>query len=585
MDLKRFNELKRVGYAIGPSSLIVGAGLALHAQPYGTGAALGLAIVGLGSAYVAFEKGFRAAWGIAAGLAYAALVTYFGASLETLLAWGAASAAGLGLRLWFEHETRNHDLDRRLKLQKYETGTIRQEMAMMRLQHQLSPTPEPILMGNTEQETMLRTAVWQLFKQELPGCYVEPTPRGWKALVQLPPGLDRAKFRTNWQRVAGALAQTGKYSLEDGEADNEIWVKYATEAMFPETIPYVVTPITETSDPVYLGIDEDGEATFMRFVERHTLVLGTSGNGKSNISNKLILGAVERGFAVIGIDMKKGIELAAVADLLVTVAKDGQGARDVFDWLDAETDRRAEIMIREGIRMWSDEFGPNILLVVDELSELTDKKYKIEGLPTLAELNASATRIMRAFGVFMIAATQAPSAGAFGGNTDARTNYKNRISTGLMEAHHARFAFGESWKSKGWDPNEVLRGPGEFMLSNDEHRVPKAHKAPYLTDRDIASEVARLLPFKVGLDGSPWGEGGVPITVDTRVLNLLRNRGDLAMKDIEGGLSLSRQQAKDAIKRLRARKGFEIEYDSVEQVYRMATDGARGQVPIAGLLE
>lgn len=577
MNIKRFNELKRVGYAVGPSSLIVGMGLALHAQPYGDGVGMLLACAAAGSGYVAFHKSITVAWGIAAGLAYAAAVTWLGVSWETLLAWGAASSSALGLRLWFEHSVKGHDLDKRIKMQKLETGTIRQEAALLRLQQQmLTVAVEPSLTGHTPEETALRTAVWQLFKQELLGCFVEPTGRGWRAVVSLPPALDREKFRREWGKVAGALAGTGKYALDNGSADNQIMVKYSTNSTFPDRIAYVPDEYGDLSDPVYLGPDEDDLATLLQLLDRHTLLLGTSGNGKSNIANLLILAAVRRGMAVIGIDMKKGVELAPVSPLLVTVAKDGEMAREVFDWLDQETDRRSDIMIREGIRNWSEEFGPYILLVVDEMAELTDKRWKVDGLPTLPELNAAASRLYRAFGIYLLEATQAPSAAAFGGSTDSRTNYKNRISTRLEEATHAQYAFGQDWKAKGWDPNTLLGGKGEYMLRNEEYRKPLVRKAPYLSNEDLANEVVRLADYKVGLDGSPWGEGGVPITVDTRVLNLLRHRHEVIRTEIETGLGLDRKQVLNAIDRLRRRKGVEIEYDTALQVYRMATDGPRG---------
>jgi hypothetical protein len=576
----RFQALKRVGYSIGPSTVILSAGLAVHAfsgNPEGT--AMLAYSAAAGATYIGFKKGWPVAFGIAGALAYAGVVTWFGIDLASLWAWGVAASSSLALRLYFEHHVRGHDLDKRLKLQRYETGTIRQQMALMALEKKLVGDYVPVLTGHTPEETALRTAFYDLYKQELPGCFVELTRRGYRAVLSLPANLERAKVRREWSRVSGALAATGKYTLEDGSADNQLIIKYSEKTRFETVITYVPDDSGSLSDPVYLGPDEDDAATLLQILGRHTLVLGTSGNGKSNISNTVILAGVRRGMAIIGIDMKKGVELAPVSPLMVTLAKDGHQAREVFDWLDQETDRRADIMIREGIRDWDEEFGPYILVVVDEMAELTDKRWKIDGLPTLPELNAAASRLYRAFGVYLLEATQAPSAAAFGGSTDSRTNYKNRISTRLEEATHAQYAFGQDWKAKGWDPNTVLSGPGEFMLRNDEYRVPMARKAPYISNSDLAAEVGRLLPFRVGLDGSPWGEGGVPLTVDTRVLNLLRHRDEVTRIEIEQGLGLETKQVYDAIKRLRNRKGIEIVRDEQAGTYRMATEDPRVLVP------
>jgi hypothetical protein len=544
----------------------------------------GMAMLGYaaaaGATYIGFKKGWPVAFGFAGAFAYAGAVTWFGVDVVSLWAWLAASASAFGMRLWFEHHSSTKDLDKKIKLQRYAIGEIRAQTALLTLEKRLTPEYQPMLTGHTQEETAIRTAVWELFKQELLGVFVEPIKNGYRMVLACPPGLDRAKLRLNWGRVAGALAGTGKYALEDGVADNQLIVKYTAKRTFESVIAYVPDTAGDLSDPVYLGPDEDDAATLVKLLDRHTLVLGTSGNGKSNITNQFILAAVQRGMAVLGIDMKKGVELAPVSPLMVTLAKDGYQARDVFDWLDQETDRRSEIMNREGIRSWDEEFGPYILLVVDEMAELTSKKWKVDGLPTLPELNAEASRLYRAFGVYLLEATQAPSAAAFGGSTDSRTNYKNRICTRLEEAAHAQYAFGQDWKSKGWDPNTLLAGPGEYLIRNEEYRKPIPRKAPYISDSDLASEVARLADYKVGLDGSPWGEGGVPLTVDTRVLNLLRHRDEVTRQEIETGLRLETKQVYDAIKRLRNRKGIEIIRDDQAGTYRLATPDPRELVPL-----
>lgn len=576
----RFQALKRVGYSIGPSTLILSAGLAMHSHP----AAASWSMIGYaaaaGAGYIGFKKGWPVAFAFAGAFAYVGVVTWFGVDWATFWAWLTASTGAFGARLWFEHHSSTKDLDKKIKLQRYAIGEIRAQSALMRLEKQLEPEYVPNLRGFTQEETALRTAIWDVFKEELLGAFVEIRPKGYRAVLGLPSALDRNKLRTNWHRVAGALAGTGKYLLRDGEADNQLIITYTEGAPFPAIVPYIPSEAEKMSDPVYLGPDLDGNDTLLTILGRHTLILGTSGNGKSVITNQIVLAGVRRGAAVIGIDMKRGVELAPMSPLLATLAKDGDQAREVFDWLDAETDRRAEIMIREGVSEWDEEYGPYILVITDELSELTDKKWKVDGLPTLAELLASGSRIWRAFGIHLISATQAPSRHAFGGNTDARTNYKNRIGTRVMEAAHAQFGFGQSWKSDGWDLNGMLSGPGEFMLSNDDYPDPIVRKAPFLTKELRAAEVGRLLNYKVELDGSPWGEGGVPITVDTRVLNLLRNRGNISRQDIETGLGLSSRQVYDAIKRLRNRKGIEIAHDQEDGTYYLATEDPRELVPL-----
>jgi hypothetical protein len=609
VDARQFEAVKRAAYAVGPSTVILSAGLAMHSRPEMPLVALSETALAVGAGYIGLKHGWPIAWIFAGGFGYAALTTVFGLDLMSMVGWAAATGAGLGLRLWFEHKFRHgqgqshsQNIDRLMKESDLRYKMLREQAtearnlktlasAGMALPNALALTHgamNPALMGNIlppgaapigTEEAAIRQAIRACYGQELLACSVESSERGYRAVVSLPPMLPRERLRREWERVRGALAATGRYDLEDGEYDNQLVIRFNSGNGFPDRILYLPGNTSRMVDPVYLGPDVDGQDTFLQMLGRHTLLLGTSGNGKSNIMNLLLLAAIQRGAAVIGVDMKKGVELAPISPLLVTLATTGEQAREVFDWLDAETDRRAEIMIREGIRKWSEEFGPYIILAIDELSELTDKKYKVEGLPNLAELNASASRIYRAFGVYLVAATQAPSKQAFGGNTDARTNYKNRIATRCEEAAHAAFGFGASWKSDGWDPNGILKDPGEFLLANAEHSRPIRRKSPEITDEALAEEVQRLLPQRVDLDGSPWGESGVALTVDTRVLNLLRNRGDVTRKDIEEGLRLDGKQVRNAVTRLRARKGINIEYDQEAGVYRMATPDPRELVP------
>lgn len=607
MNARQFEAVKRAAYAVGPSTAILSAGLAMHSRPEMPLVALSETALAVGAGVLGMKHGWPIAWIFAGGFGYAALVTVFGVDLMSAVGWAAATATGLGLRLWFEHKFRHghgdgKNLDRLMKESDLRLKMLREQATEARnlktlaqagvaLPSALALTHgavHPALMpgvgggaidGFDPVEAALRQAIRACYGQELLACSVESSERGYRAVVSLPPLLPRERLRREWERVRGALAATGRYDLEDGEYDNQLVIRFNSGNGFPDLLLYVAGNTSRMVDPVYLGPDVDGEDTYVQMMERHTLLLGTSGNGKSNIMNLWLLAAVQRGAAVIGIDMKKGVELAPISPLLVHLAKTGEQAREVFDWLDAETDRRAEIMIREGVRSWSEEYGPYIILAIDELAELADKRHKVDGLPTLPELAAAASRLYRAFGVFLIAATQSPSKQAFGGNTDARNNYKNRISTRLMEAGHASFGFGVSWKAEGWDPNGILQQPGEFLLASDDHPRPIRRKSPYISDEALAEEVQRLLPQRVDLDGSPWGASGVALTVDTRVLNLLRHRGEITRREIEAGLGLDEKQVLNALDRLRRRKGMEIVRNAASGTYQMVSEDLRTRIP------
>lgn len=569
-------DVKRVAYALGPSSSIGGVALWAHAT-YGEQAAVAPGLLGVAAGLLAHKTGEATAWGVTGASGLATVVAYCGWDTPSLIGWLVGVGTSLSARLWFEHKDKHAEIDKQIRRVRLETALANRDVARRRLAGDVDVD----LSGNTPEETALRQAFYSVYRKQLLGVTIEPSRLGYKATVSLPPELERAKVLREWSKIEGALATEGRYTPEGGGVSNQLVVHYRERDGLGATIEYVPVAYENVEEPVYLGTDENDLSTFLQLLGKHALILGTSGNGKSNLVNLLILGLVRAGAAVIGIDMKRGVELASVKPLLVTLADTDEKAREVFDWLESELDRRSEIMKREGARVWTEEMGPFVWIFTDELSELTSKRYKVEGLPDLPDLLESGLRICRAFGVHFVSSTQAPSRRCFGGSTDARVNYKIRISTRLEEAAHAQFAFGPSWKARGWDPNGKLEGPGEFLLSSEAHTKPIRRKAPYVTDADLASEVERLLPYRVGLDGSPWGEGGVALTIETRVLNLLRHRSDLSRQDIEQALGLDDSQVKNAISKLRRRRGVEIEYDSGVGVYRLAG----GRVPIEDILE
>lgn len=565
---------KRIAYSVGPTSAVAGVGLLLHwqAPDAATAVAIGEGLLALACGATAIEKNKPKAWPVCIAAGLASVPTGFGWSWASFYSWIVASGLAFAARLYFEHTEVDKHVDRKIKHTRLEIAKIHHEKALQRLSATAVATG-PVLEGSSPEETALRLAFWGAFKKELAGVLVSPLEGGWRADLTLPADLSRQRVEKEWDRVFSGLGATGKCTLEAGRASNALTVRYTEGDILSGLVPYVPVSSSDVDQPVWLGPTETGSDIFVDLVEKHVLILGTSGNGKSNLINLLILHLVRTGAAVIGIDMKRGVELAPVKPLLVTLATDGNEAREVFDWLESELDRRAGIMTREGVRNWSEDLGPFVWLIIDELAEMTLKKWRVQGLDNLEELVESAVRTWRAFGIHVVGCTQAPSRHVFGNRTDARTNYKVRISTRLEEAAHAQFAFGPNWKAKGWDPNGRLLGAGEFLISSEENVRPVRAKAPRVDNDTLAREVQRLLPYKVRLEGSPWGEGGVALSVDTRVLNLFKHRAGLTRGDVEKALGLTSQQVRDAIKRLRSRKGVEISYDDQSGTYSLAAGG------------
>jgi hypothetical protein len=386
---------------------------------------------------------------------------------------------------------------------------------------------DPGLTGASPEETVLRRGFHAL-TGAVP-LAVHAFHRGpdgsWSCILKTPPGRNTApaalvKRATQLQANMGV---PGRLTLAEGPEPNDLVVKVAMSDTLATTLTVTDTGVTTCREPVLLGRDEDGEAFLLRLLYRHTLVAGASDWGKSGIVN-LILKRLNRCTDVdlYGIDMKPGApELGPWRGRMEALATNAEQARGLLEWIRTECDRRGAILaelsrkaMAEGrgpVRKWvPGEHGSAIFVVTDELAELVRQEQE------LTELYESLLAIARFLAIQFISATQQPSRKVFGGSTDARGNYANRISTRAGEAGHAPFIFGSGCQSKGWRP-ELLDLPGKFLAQTPEHDTPRVYRAEYVSDEDIAEEVGfyytdvRDTEPQPALTDEPWVEAFAPL--------------------------------------------------------------------------
>lgn len=392
---------------------------------------------------------------------------------------------------------------------------------------------DPGLTGATVQETALRRAIHALTgatPQDIPAFTVTGG-GGFTALVRMPAGRNTGPDVLVKKRaqLAANLGLPGTLDLRRGDADNELVVRLTVGDALAGTIPYSDDGGLSLADPLRLGLDEYGQPVSIRILYRHTLIAGSSDWGKSGLINLLIKRLARRADVdLYGIDMKPGsVELGPWAPLMERLATGIEEAHDLLDWLRAECDRRGKILAdlsaselaagRPPVRKWiPGVHGNGIVVITDELAELVrqDEALRKEEAEE-RKLNARLPReergeeemprqpaaakyesllaIARSNAIQFVSATQQPSRKVFGGNTDARGNYANRLSTRTGEAGHAPFIFGQGCQSRGWRPEE-LDLPGKFLIATPEpeYGEPRECRAEYVTDEDIAADVGPL---------------------------------------------------------------------------------------------
>lgn len=562
-------------------SLVSATALAADWQ-YGTSAAAVefIGAVTAGSLSLAsFSKKWNTtlAWaaGAATGVFTQAWATTAIGGWTTLYAWLAAAGATTAARAVYRHGTRHDHLKLAMEQTRLDTALVGQQIRLHQLAKLTAPEPAvagPNLTGRTPEETGLRTVVHELFTAELPGCTVERTRTGWTAVLDLPVNLDRTKLRAAWPKVASGLGVGGEFVLEDGALTNQLIARFIDGDPLQAVIPYERTTGGRFTDPVLLGVDRFLNQVWLELAYNHTLVAGSSKFGKSTLVRSIAVQLADRPDTVLyGMDLKPGApELTPMRPILQDVAETPEQAHALLDWLRQELDERGEILSKAGDQEWdpAKHGRPAIWVIEDELAELVRQgdtgPWKKDPASKKQE---SLLALMRFAGMHFLSATQQPSRKVFGGTTDARGNYANRLSTRMNDADHRRFIFGNT---PGWEPGK-LDQPGKFLLQSPVHQVAAPYKGMWLTGDEFRAEVARIGATTVR---APVGKrlilpaaGG---SNQERVRNALVKYGNMTRRELEQATGLGEKQVLDAARALRP----EIERCEDTQTWRIVPSAA-----------
>lgn len=497
---------------------------------------LGLAQAGTGPALAYGTLAALSGAGAVAGLKHKnQLVTHVGAagfialadvttavaagfSWPTATAWALATGAAYGVYAPWLATQRNARMKLHVDTVKAK-GAVPEALGL--------EAADPGLTGASPEETVLRRAFHAL-TGSVPlavHAFHRMADGSWSCLLKTPPGKNTAPalLVKRAQQLQANMGVPGRLTLAEGPEANDLIVKVAMTDALATTLEVTDTGVTTCREPVMLGRDEDGKAFLLRILYRHTLVAGASDWGKSGIVN-LILKRLNRceDVDLYGVDMKPGQpELGPWRDRMKSLAGNAVQARELLEFIRFECDRRGAILselskqaMAEGrgpVRKWvPGEHGTAIFVVTDELAELVRQD------DDLAKLYESLLAIARFLAIQFVSATQQPSRKVFGGSTDARGNYANRLSTRAGEAGHAPLIFGQGCQTKGWRP-ELLDLPGKFLAQTPEHDTPRVYRAEYVSDTDIADEVGFFYSDikdtepQPALTDEPWVEAFAPL--------------------------------------------------------------------------
>ena len=233
---------------------------------------------------------------------------------------------------------------------------------------------------------------------------------------------------------------------------------------------------------------------------RHLLIAGTTGSGKSVMTNTLIMSLLYRNapsdMRLIIVDPKR-VEMAVYKDiphLLTPIINDTSKALSAMKWAAGEMDRRYTVMEEAGVKTITDynelmeeksqkeseddskeeENGkmPYIVIVIDEMSDLMMQASK-----ELEPLIVRIAQLGRAAGMHLVLATQKPIVRVITGLI--KGNIPSRIAFRVLSSMDSRIILDTSGAEK-------LLGQGDMLLSSEQtSNGPERIQGAWTPDKDI----------------------------------------------------------------------------------------------------
>ncbi|ACV64432.1 cell divisionFtsK/SpoIIIE [Desulfofarcimen acetoxidans DSM 771] len=286
-------------------------------------------------------------------------------------------------------------------------------------------------------------------------CGKKRTTNGWHLIFNLPPGIsfNRVKrYREYFQDAANGLI--------DLTWNGALQMTIHTGRL-PQRLPYCWEPeeYTKMSLPAPVGVSHGGPVLFNLTDSPHLLIAGVPGFGKSNFLHVLIHSLLSKALVAI-IDLKR-LEFAYLGSH-AALARTEAEALALMESLNREMERRIGILEAAGVVKVQDYQGedmPYIIAIIDELAELKDDRTM--------ELVDRITRLARAVGISVVAATQRPSTKVLPGDT--RAMFQARLCFQVADELNSRMVLGESCPLAAHLPG--IKGRAIFKFGIEEKEV------------------------------------------------------------------------------------------------------------------
>lgn len=320
-----------------------------------------------------------------------------------------------------------------------------------------------------------------------------PTALGWKMSVKLTDG----QIPDDYIKVAERLAHAWRVQavrVLDVRPGRLILVATRTDPL-----THVTCPLEQAGEllTVRVGTLENGQPWIIDFrTVPHYLNAGATQSGKSNLANTIIRGLAPQPVAIVGFDLKGGVEFTPYAPRLSALATTRAESVHLLTGLGAVLAGRMTLCRAHGARnIWKlpEPLRPvPIVVLVDEVAELflmADRAEKDEIAKTATALLRVA-QLGRAFAVYLMVCGQRIGADLGPGVTALRSQLSGRICHRVNDPETATMTLGDM------DPdaldaarNIAADTPGVAIIAASDGTWHRARSA--LTTEDDAEHAAR----------------------------------------------------------------------------------------------
>ena len=320
---------------------------------------------------------------------------------------------------------------------------------------------------------------------------------GWRARFRLARGQTISDVTARIPAIESSLGtyrgSVRVYPTPDDLA-NRFELRVLDTDPHADAIPWPGPSVRSITEPIDLGPFEDATSCRVLFLRRHAIFGGTTGSGKSGGLNVLLANLTACSDVIIwAIDLKRGMELGPWHDCIDRLATTPEQAIALLRDAVAIKEARAEFLAAHGQRVWEPTPEmPALVIIIDEYAELAEQA------PEAMDDTDSLARIGRAVAVTMVAATQRPTQEAMGKGA-VRSQMDLRICFRVREQRDVDLVLGQGMLKAGWNAHK-LDAPGKFLISAQEHRIPRRARAYLVTDEVVSATSARHAQIRRQLD-------------------------------------------------------------------------------------